>query len=440
MKLRNVCWFVAAGAMLTAGSACAAESTVEWDIPRTIKIGYTFFETPGETSGVPVALVKNLSGDTVGDFLLLDGDDEEWEAYFSLPHAYDAAREIENVREASVPSVFNCAVNPGKFTFQAVLMEQENGDWTEQKIGKPYTVTIEKPVIKTNAPSKAEVGQSFQLKAKLQNTALKEMRVAEVKRYESQANKPAYADEQTHTIAYEPEFEITKGKNLVKRSRGNFSRTLSASETLKFTGAGTVEIKIRFRPVMPCYFCNMRNAGGEGKISQYYTPEKTVRIQVREKQKKVSSVKLNRTSLKLQKGESYRLKAAVSPKNASDRSVSWKSSNPEIAAVKNGKVTAKKPGTAVITAKAKDGSGKTAKCRVTVGYTIRYKLNGGKNSGRNPDTYYKETITLKKPARKGYVFQGWYRDKGYKKRIARISKNTSGNLTLYARWKKSAAK
>ena len=113
MKLRNVCWFVAAGAMLTAGSACAAESTVEWDIPRTIKIGYTFFETPGETSGVPVALVKNLSGDTVGDFLLLDGDDEEWEAYFSLPHAYDAAREIENVREASVPSVFNCAVNPG---------------------------------------------------------------------------------------------------------------------------------------------------------------------------------------------------------------------------------------------------------------------------------------------------------------------------------------
>ena len=185
-------------------------------------------KTPGETSGVPVALVKNLSGDTVGDFLLLDGDDEEWEAYFSLPHAYDAAWEIENVREAFVPSVFNCAVNPGKFTFQAVLMEQENGDWTEQKIGKPYTVTIEKPVIKTNAPSKAKVGQSFQLKAKLQNTALKEMRVAEVKRYESQANKPAYADEQTHTIAYEPEFEITKGKNLVKRSRGNFSRTLSA--------------------------------------------------------------------------------------------------------------------------------------------------------------------------------------------------------------------
>ncbi|MBR3598383.1 MAG: glycoside hydrolase family 9 protein [Lachnospiraceae bacterium] len=65
-------------------------------------------------------------------------------------------------------------------------------------------------------------------------------------------------------------------------------------------------------------------------------------------------------------GDSVTLTADVSPSNASNKTVTWSSSNSAIASVSNGKVTAKGTGVATITAKANDGSGKTATCTVTV--------------------------------------------------------------------------
>ena len=40
------------------------------------------------------------------------------------------------------------------------------------------------------------------------------------------------------------------------------------------------------------------------------------------------------------------------------------------------------------------------------------------------------------PTRKGYVFKGWYLDKKFKKKVTVINKGSSGNKTLYAKWKK----
>ena len=78
----------------------------------------------------------------------------------------------------------------------------------------------------------------------------------------------------------------------------------------------------------------------------------------------VSSVSLNKTSLTLTEGESETLTATVDPDNATDKKVSWSSSNTKIATVdSNGKVTAVKAGTVTITAKAGD---KTATCSVMV--------------------------------------------------------------------------
>ena len=71
-------------------------------------------------------------------------------------------------------------------------------------------------------------------------------------------------------------------------------------------------------------------------------------------------------------------------------------------------------------------------------YKITYKLNGGKNAKKNPTayTYKTSTIKLKNPTRKGYVFKGWYLDKKFKKKVTVINKGSSGNKTLYAKWKK----
>ena len=81
----------------------------------------------------------------------------------------------------------------------------------------------------------------------------------------------------------------------------------------------------------------------------------------------VTKVTLSRKSVRLKKGKTIVLKAAVKPSNASNKSVRWTSSNASVATVnQSGKVTAKKKGSAIITCTAKDGSKKYAKCRINV--------------------------------------------------------------------------
>ncbi|MEQ2470284.1 leucine-rich repeat protein [Ruminococcoides sp. CLA-JM-H38] len=77
-----------------------------------------------------------------------------------------------------------------------------------------------------------------------------------------------------------------------------------------------------------------------------------------------TSVLLNKTSLTLDVGKSYPLTKTVSPSDAVT-SYTWSSSNTSVVTVDgNGKVTAKKTGTATITVKTSNG--KTATCKVTV--------------------------------------------------------------------------
>ena len=77
----------------------------------------------------------------------------------------------------------------------------------------------------------------------------------------------------------------------------------------------------------------------------------------------VSSVTLNKESLTLEKGASETLVAEVSPYDATDKTVTWTSSNPSIASVSNGVVKAIAGGNVTITAKA---GGLSATCDVTV--------------------------------------------------------------------------
>ena len=79
----------------------------------------------------------------------------------------------------------------------------------------------------------------------------------------------------------------------------------------------------------------------------------------------VESVTLNQSSLELVAGKEATLTATVKPESATDKTVTWTSDKPEIAAVEGGTVTAKAEGTATITVTTVDG-GKTATCKVTV--------------------------------------------------------------------------
>ena len=90
----------------------------------------------------------------------------------------------------------------------------------------------------------------------------------------------------------------------------------------------------------------------------------------------VTGVTLNKTSTSLYVGDTETLTATVEPSDATNKTVTWTSSNPSVATVENGVVTALARGTAVITATTADG-GKTASCTVTVS---RYSSGGGSSS------------------------------------------------------------
>lgn len=77
----------------------------------------------------------------------------------------------------------------------------------------------------------------------------------------------------------------------------------------------------------------------------------------------VQSVSLDKTSLELTEGGTGTLIATVEPNNATNKNVTWSTSNASIATVNNGEVTAVSAGTATITATA---DGKSATCTVTV--------------------------------------------------------------------------
>ncbi len=81
----------------------------------------------------------------------------------------------------------------------------------------------------------------------------------------------------------------------------------------------------------------------------------------------VETLTLDKSSLSLSLGSYENLTAYVTPSTATDKSVTWSSSNSTIASVnQNGKVTANGVGSATITVTANDGSGAKATCSVNV--------------------------------------------------------------------------
>lgn len=147
----------------------------------------------------------------------------------------------------------------------------------------------------------------------------------------------------------------------------------------------------------------------------------------------VDSVKLNKSKVTLGVKEKFTLTAEIAPANATDQAITWKSSNSKVAAVSaKGVVTAKKKGTATITATA---DGKSVSCKVTVkaapkkitlnaksksikaGKTFKIKVKLPKNTASNKITYTSSNKKVATVSAAGQV-------KGVKKGKATITVKT----------------
>lgn len=99
----------------------------------------------------------------------------------------------------------------------------------------------------------------------------------------------------------------------------------------------------------------------------------------------ISSITLNATEANMKVGGALQLTASLAPATATDKNITWKTSNKKVATVTDtGVVTGKKNGTCTITATASNGM--TATCKVTVSQVI-IVLDPG-HGGSDPGTSY----------------------------------------------------
>ena len=129
---------------------------------------------------------------------------------------------------------------------------------------------------------------------------------------------------------------------------------------------------------------------GVGKTTITYTiggKEASCEVTVTPRTISVESITLNKTQLSLVKGATETLAATVLPTTATDKAVTWKSSDTAVATVENGVVTAVAAGNATITAKAGE---KTATCAVTV----TNPSNSGSSSGGGGSSTPRYAVTV----------------------------------------------
>ena len=113
--------------------------------------------------------------------------------------------------------------------------------------------------------------------------------------------------------------------------------------------------------------CKAKKAGKAKVIVSCGKKKTVISVMVTKKLKKVKKVTLSKKSASLFCGSSLKLTAKLTPAKATKKGVVYRSSKSSVASVsKKGVVMAKKKGTAVITAYAKDGRGAKAVCKITV--------------------------------------------------------------------------
>lgn len=124
-----------------------------------------------------------------------------------------------------------------------------------------------------------------------------------------------------------------------------------------------------------------------GKTSTELASEKITAAAVAAK-----SVKLNKTSATITKSKTLTLSASISPKNATNKSLKWKSSNTKVAKVDSkGKVTAVGAGSAKITVSTSNG--KTAMAAIIVPYSKSLSAGTWKAGTHLPAGRYKITTS-----------------------------------------------
>lgn len=104
-------------------------------------------------------------------------------------------------------------------------------------------------------------------------------------------------------------------------------------------------------------------------------PETPAQPETQPQEVKISSIYVTGNTILTRVGQREKLDVAITPSNATNQKLNWSNSNTDVVSIDaNGYVTAKKNGTAMITAMATDGSGVYGNCPVYVTITGENKV------------------------------------------------------------------
>lgn len=200
----------------------------------------------------------------------------------------------------------------------------------------------------------ASVDAAGKVTAKNAGTAV----ITAVSKENSQATSSCQITVNKPSITIKGAADLAKGKSLkltanLKNIKGTVKWSINSTKyaTMKAKG-NTVTIKAK------------KKVGKVKVTAQISNVKKTVTIQV---VNPVKGMKLNAKSKTLKVKGTFKLKASVTPKNATNKKVTYNSSNKKVATVSNsGKITAKKKGKTTITVTSKSNPKIKKKCKIVV--------------------------------------------------------------------------
>lgn len=170
---------------------------------------------------------------------------------------------------------------------------------------------------------------------------------------------------------------VKQGETATINLASTYARTLRQSTGVSYqwrtANSSYVQVRSYTQTSATIYGVSVTNSGKvyfdcSYWIDRYYRTMKFYYdVTVTSSQVFVHNIELNKTSVTMTEGETLQLNAYVFPTTATYTSVGWSSSNKNVATVNSsGKVTAKSAGNVRIYCTAKDGSGVTEICYITV--------------------------------------------------------------------------
>lgn len=224
--------------------------------------------------------------------------------------------------------------------------------------------------------------------------------------------------------------KITLNESAIRMKKGSSYKWLEVSFSPKNTTDQTVKWKSSNKKVATVTAKGVIKAKAVGTATITATTangkKDTVKVTVTASNIKVNKIVLEKR-MNVLAGDVIRLEPEVDPVNATNKKVSYKSSNTKVATVTNaGVVTAKAPGKATITVTAKDGTGKKATCVITVKAPDKTKITSVKSEAKKQVTLTWNEVENAD----GYVIYMSTSKKGNYKAVATINKKTTTTYTV----------